>query len=392
MADPEQLRILMEESVKAWNAWRQGAKQTRIDLSKANLFEANIGEANLNWAYLRGAYLAFANLRGANLSRANLSEAHLFKANLGEADLSGANLSEAELSEANLRGAHLSEANLREANLHEANLRGAHLDGAYLGGAHLDGANLTGAVLNGANLMEANLNGAVLNGANLMEANLNGAVLNGANLMEADLSRCRVFGVSAWRLTLNECTKQQDLVITPLGEPEITVDDIEVAQFLYLLIHDEKLRKMIDTFTSKVVLILGRFSRERKAVLDVMREALRKRDFLPVIFDFAVPTSRDVTETIKTIAGLARFVIADITDATEVRSELNFVPDFPSLPVQPILLHGQPEPVGIPHWRKFPWFLPTFEYDTTEHLLANLNDCVVAPAEAKVPKLQTPQP
>lgn len=83
-------------------------------------------------------------------------------------------------------------------------------------------------------------------------------------------------------------TKQKGLIITPGEfvwghglilasgqEPEITTDDIEVAQFLYLLIHNEKLRKVIDTITSKVVLILGRFTPERKAVLDALRDEVR---------------------------------------------------------------------------------------------------------------------
>jgi hypothetical protein len=74
-------------------------------------------------------------------------------------------------------------------------------------------------------------------------------------------------------------------------KPEITTDDIEVAQFLYLLIHNEKLRKVIDTITTKVVLILGRFSEERKVVLDAVRDALRTRDLLPVIFDFSMRIS-----------------------------------------------------------------------------------------------------
>ena len=209
---------------------------------------------------------------------------------------------------------------------------------------------------------------------------------------EADLTGCRVYGASAWGLVLSEKTKQHNLIITDEGEPEITVDNIEVAQFIYLLIANEKIRNVIETITSKVVLILGRFSKTRKVILDAMRNNLRTRDLLPVIFDFSVPASRDVTETVMVIAGLARFVIADITDATEVRVELhNVVRDFTSLPVQPILLRGQPAFVSLSHLSKFPWLLPSFEYDTEEHLLANLDESVIGPAEAKVRQLRGSQ-
>jgi hypothetical protein len=46
-----------------------------------------------------------------------------------------------------------------------------------------------------------------------------------------------------------------------------------------------------------VVLILVRFTDERKTVLDALREELRKRDYLPIQFDFVVPATRDITET-----------------------------------------------------------------------------------------------
>jgi hypothetical protein len=135
------------------------------------------------------------------------------------------------------------------------------------------------------------------------------------------------------------------------------------------------------------VLILGRFTAERKAVLDALREELRKRNLLPVLFDFAIPASRDVTETIKTLAGLTRFVIADVTDATEVRVELhNIVRDFPSLPIQPILLRGHSEFVSQSHLANFPWMLPDFVYDDQKHLLESLD--IIASAEAKVKALQ----
>jgi uncharacterized protein YjbI with pentapeptide repeats len=402
---------MLQQGVDDWNAWREREPLITPDLSGAELNGRNLMGANFSGADLRQALLCDADLRraalcGANLGRANLSKTNLYEANLNEANLllanlMGANLSEAYLYEANLSEANLSKANLYEAYLREADLSRANLISAKLRDANLseagliranlaradlDGANLRWANLSGANLSEAYLSGANLSGANLSGANLAYVSLVDVNITNADLTGCRIYGVSAWGLKLSDETRQRNLIITRTrDEPEITVDNIEVAQFIYLLLHNQKIRNVIDTITSKVVLILGRFGKDRKVILDAVRDKLRTRNFLPVIFDFSIPASRDVTETVKVIAGLARFVIADITDATEVRGELlNVVPDFPSLPVQPILLRGQPEFVSLSHLKRFPWLLPSFEYDTEEHLLANLDQSVVGPAEAKV--------
>jgi hypothetical protein len=69
----------------------------------------------------------------------------------------------------------------------------------------------------------------------------------------------------------------------------------------------------LHTIGKKAVLILGRFTDERKEVLDALREELRKRDYLPILFDFAVPATRDITETVSLLARMARFIIADLT-------------------------------------------------------------------------------
>jgi hypothetical protein len=45
-----------------------------------------------------------------------------------------------------------------------------------------------------------------------------------------------------------------------------------------------------------VVLILGRFTDERKAVLDALREELRKRNYLPILFDVEKPRSLSTDE------------------------------------------------------------------------------------------------
>jgi uncharacterized protein YjbI with pentapeptide repeats len=291
---------------------------------------------------------------------------------LRKGDLSGADLSRADLSRANLTRTNLSGVDLREAKLFQSQLFGADLREANLSGADLAEANLSNAVLTRAKLV-----GAVLFDTNLREADLTGA----------DLTGCYVYGVSAWGLKL-EGAKQQNLIITQHDEPEITVDNIEVAQFIYLLLHNEKIRDVIDTITSKAVLILGRFTEERKAVLDALRDELRKRDYLPILFDFAVPATRDITETVSLLARMARFIIADLTDPSSIPKELEAIVPSLAVPVQP-LLEGSSRPYAMfkDYW-KYEWVLPVYRYEGLEPLLAALGEKVIAPAEGKVKALQ----
>jgi uncharacterized protein YjbI with pentapeptide repeats len=395
MANDEHVALL-KQGVDAWNAWRDENPGVRPDLSEANLqgvnltgsdltqrkvTEQKVTEANLQGANLTGADLTEANLIAANLKGADLIEAKLQRANLIEA-----NLREADLTEANLQGADLIEAKLQRANLTEANLQGADLMRAHLTRANLTRADLKRAQLGGATLIQARLNRADLEGANLQFA-----ALVEADLTDADLTGCRVYGVSAWRLKL-EGTKQQNLVITDVNfirdvyEPEITVDNIEVAQFIYLMLNNEKVRDVIDTVTSKVVLILGRFTAERKAVLDALREELRKRNYLPILFDFEVPARRNITETITLLARMARFIIADLTDPSSIPQELQAIIPSVRVPVQPLLLEGSSLYSMFKDFdpRDFHWVLPEYRYTEPKQLLATLADKVIAPAEQKV--------
>jgi hypothetical protein len=192
----------------------------------------------------------------------------------------------------------------------------------------------------------------------------------GTNLTGADLTGCRVYGVSAWDLKL-DMAKQQNLVITQPDITEITVDDIEVAQFLYLLLHNEKLQRVIDKITTKVVMILGRFSLpERKRVLDALRDELRRRNYVPVVFDFEKPKSQTTINTVMLLARMARFVIADISDAKSVLQELQAIaPNSSKLPVQPIIVAGQEEPGMFDSFRDYPFPLAFEWIPSCRHLL-----------------------
>ncbi len=291
--------------------------------------------------------------------------------NLFEVDLRGVDLQSVNFSGTDLRGASLSEANLSNGNLYKADFYRASLWRANLSGANMIGADLS----------SSNLNGAILRGADLSQANLRFARFTAADVSEAIFSGTFVYGCSFWNLK-GTPKEQLNVVITPRTEAPITVDSVEVAQFIYLLLKNHKIRQVIDTITSKVVLILGRFTPERKAVLDAIREELRKRDYLPVLFDFEKPSGRDLTETVSTLAHLARFVIADITDAKSIPQELGqIVPHLPSVPVQPMLYSGQHEYGMFEHFRQYPWVLEPILYEDQEKLLAQIGDQVLAPAE-----------
>ena len=265
-----------------------------------------------------------------------------------------------------------------------------HLSGADFSRANFSGAILLGADLYKADLGEANLYGADLGEANLSEAKLSGANLRRSRLIEtdlrgADLIGSSVYGTSVWKVDVDERTKQQNLFISDWNEPSITVDNIKVAQFIYLLLENQEIREVIDTITSKAVLILGRFSEDRKPVLDAIRDELRKHDYLPILFDFDVPENRDITETVSL---LARFIIADLTDPTSIPKELEAIVPSLAVPVQP-LLEGLAKPYAMfkDYW-KYDWVLPPYRYEGLQLLLATLVEKVIGPAEAMVKALE----
>jgi uncharacterized protein YjbI with pentapeptide repeats len=279
--------------------------------------------------------------------------------------------------------------------MRSANLRRANLQDIRLSGADLSSCDLTEANLQNADLTSANLGGCDLTGSNLSNANLNGAHLVATKVDKTIFSNCSVYGASIWDLE-GEIKNQEDIVITRPGESVITIDNVKVAQFIYLILNNEEIKNVINTLTSKTVLILGRFTPERKKVLDALRNRLRELDLLPILFDFDRPLDKDITETIKTLAGLCLFVIADITNPKSSPLELQaIIPDF-QIPLVPIIQEGeQPFSMMADLQSKHDWVLDTCSYDSVETLIKALERGIIEPAikkhaELRLAKAQSP--
>jgi len=272
----------------------------------------------------------------------------------------------------NLSDAYLQGANLREAILLGADLKNANLSGATLIYTQLVFADLQDAKLENAFLCGASLHGSKLNRANLRGANLETANFTRVEIEGAILSNCMVYGTAAWDLK-GTPKEQNDLQISTAGQPKITLDNLEVAQFIYMLLNNEKIRSAIDTITTKVVLILGRFSPERKEVLDLIRAKLRSKNCLPVLFDFEKPANRSFTETVSMLAHMSKFVIVDITDPRSVPQELQqIVPTLTSVPVQPILHKDGSAWSMFTDLQVYPWVRDIIRYSTANDVIEKL--------------------
>ena len=271
-----------------------------------------------------------------------------------------------------MTGANLTDAELWCASLQGTNLRYATLD--RIEGADLHGM---GADLSYARFIDADLSGADLSGANLSYATLVGTKLNNATL-----TGCNVYGISVWDVDL-ENTEQSRLTISGSDDSRVVVDDIEVAQFVHLLLDHRKLRKAIDAVAERGVLILGRFSSGGLEVLELLAARLREMNYLPIIFDFDRPASRNYTETIMTLAGLSRFVIADVSGPSVPQELHATVPHF-KIPFVPILQAGSKSVSMLVDLLEYPWVIkPVVEFKDKEHLIGIAKKQIVGPAEKK---------
>jgi len=328
-------RAILRRGAEDWNKWREDNPETR-----PMLYDEDLSQDTFN----------------ADLRRANFANANLINAKFIGTDLEGA-------------------------NFHEANLKGAHLNDAKL---------------TRANFCRADLYETDFSGATLVKANLQGTQMAKTIFKGATITECKVYGMSAWDVDLVDAT-QSDLIVRyrhkgkeDNDEDEITVYDLRLAQFVYLLLNNENIRNAIDSITWKTVLILGRFAPERISVLQALREALRvhKAGLVPILFDFEKPQSRDRTETISLLASMSRFIVADLTDARSVAFELErIVPHFQSIPVQPIILKTQFEPTLFDDLRRGrDWVLESLQYDDRDDLL-QLIDKVIDNAFEKAEEL-----
>lgn len=374
-------------------------KLFRVGLSGANLnnsrfFHCNMRRSDLSKANLSGVEFSSCALEGSGLNDANIHKSSITRTDFLKVNLANCNLSESKLSDVNFTSATCTNADFSKAKFDKCNFFNANFSGSSLYDCYLPNANLSYADFSNADLSESFLSGSSFFQTNLINANLTKALLHKCIFVETKVDGCLltnsfIYGLSVWDLN-GKPKDQSNLVITHKHRGGVvTVDDLQVAQFVYLILNNEKLRNVIDTITSKTVLILGRFTPERKLVLDTLAEKVREYNLLPVIFDFEKATSRDFTETIRILAGLALFVIVDMTSPKSSPLELQAtVPEF-HIPFVPIIQDNEKtfsmfsDLIG-----KYNWVLQPISYNSAESLIAVFKPLILERALQKHKEIQ----
>jgi uncharacterized protein YjbI with pentapeptide repeats len=342
--NPSHLRRLLSaienETADIWNDWRKKHPAIKPDL--------------------RGIYLHRAFMKDLDLTRARLEEAWIINVDWWQARLAKADLRRA---------------NLQSSDLMYADLRGAQLDSSRIIASNLTLVNAVGAFFRGANLSHT--------------------VLNGARLQGADLTGAKVTGTSAWGIEIDADTNQEDLIVERWVDPletmvdarddakddvVVRINDLEAAHLL-CLVTNNKTNTIIDALTARVVLVLGNFGLRRKAVLKQIRLKLASFGYAPVVFDFDIE-DRDLIDGVTVIAGLSRFIIADLTQPRSTPLESSLIASQFMIPFAPIIREGeQPFSMFSSLQAKYPWVLPTWSYRNQHHLIRQLKPAVINPCE-----------
>ncbi len=319
--------------------------------------------------------LTGADLRRVSLRFTDLSNAKLLGADLSGLDLTGIKLDGADLCRSTLRGCSFGDEALNvSTSCKSANFQDADLTQADFCRVLCDGSNFTGATLRN---------------ITIKWTRLNGCRFVGADWDGASISECHAYGISVWGMR-GTPAKLSSFNIVATDWPQVRVDDLETAQLVHLFLESDKVRKLFESIGSKGVLVLGRFSEERKRLLDAIRSRLRELGFLPLVFDFQKPSQYDFTETVRTLAGLSCFIIADITEPRSVPLELQAtIPNY-MIPFAPILREGErPFAMFLDLQQKYrDWMLDLLTYRSDEELLEVLEDAVIAPALALAAELR----
>lgn len=289
MANLEHLEIF-NRGPKIWNEWRKANPQIEPDLSESFIYP-HFARKEKDKQLRKGDITSSDPKNPFNFFRTNF-----YKSSFESAIFPGADM--------------------RECYLYESDFSAAGFPGADFSGSMIRKAYCRGTDFSNAKFVDC-----VLNNSTFIGVNFSGALIEG----------CNVYGVSAWEIFMDDKTIQKELFLhrdnfsrknlAQTGDNPSLVDDIALAQFLYFISQENGFGKSLKQLNKRTVLLLGKFKEGGLELLKSVGEMLRQRNYIPMIFDFDPSEHTNLIENVTTMAGLSRFVLANL-EGNSVPAEL----------------------------------------------------------------------
>ncbi|MDJ0680795.1 MAG: pentapeptide repeat-containing protein, partial [Xenococcaceae cyanobacterium MO_167.B52] len=226
---------MLKKGAVTWNRWREKNPDVIPQLSGIKLFPKelrDLSEYNLDYANLASVTGTIVSFKYASLVGANLEKANFRESNFEEADLRNTNLKSIVIQSSQFKRANLQKANLQEASIRFSNFTEVNLEEANLQEADLSQVDFQKAIFK-----KANLTNTKLHNLDLREANF-----NKASLEKATITECSVYGVAFLGTNLSE-VKLKNVYISPEKKEGLPIDDLSLAQMIYLHRHNPSVTK-----------------------------------------------------------------------------------------------------------------------------------------------------
>lgn len=347
-----------------WNTWRS---------------RENIDSIDLKGLELNGTILSLFNLAGSNLEGARFENVTILDCNFMKADLTSCKFYETRIANSEFSGSILNDSIFERSYLISCRMANGHCSNAKFLRSELMNllcinSNLANSEFTNCIIILSVFTTAILENTKFLDSALSGSNFSNSNLKYSEIINCIIFGVSIWNAETKGSIQENLTITNSYDEFGLTVDDIEIAQFIYLLSNNDKVSGLLDGLSCKLVLILGRFTEVEYENLTSIKTIMKSLNYVPVLFDFAKPRNRDLTETIGIIGRMSNLVIADLTNAKSIPQELSeLIPHNPSIKFQPLIVKGNRPYSMFEHWEKYPWVEGVYEYENKDDLMKFLS-------------------
>jgi len=349
----------------------------RSTIQKCSMLHTRFEHTSAIGARFTLTHLQFANLRYVNFNDASFSGGCLMNSDMYVAHFENAHFHHLQMGWTKITDGHFNGARFISAKLEEVQFKDVELRGA-----HFEDADACGARFLYVKMQHSSWINACLRHAHFFEVCCDGAVFD----------RCKILGIGICRVS-GKPSLQRDLNCGGDKEP-LLVDDLRLAPFIHELRYEDGFGRFADALTSKVVLILGRFSDARMPLLERIHGRLRALGYIPQLIKFPCDGLLDPGSVVNIAAMCSRFVIADVSDAREViREVVGILSQLRPVVVKPIMEVGQVEPISFV-WEKRSQrihLLPPYEYPDADTLIANLSSAIIQPCEDALARMPSPE-